>query len=191
MSKKDHPKDDKKDVKSSYAFASEELITDEDAQKPAIDHKSYNELLQQLEAADEKANENWEKFMRLQAEMENLRKRGERDLSQAHKYALERFAGELLPVFDNLERALEQKSEDQNLRMGVELTLKVFQSVFDKFGIKAVNPLGETFDPSNSEAMSMEVSDKPAGTVVKVLQKGYLLNDRLLRPALVIVAKAG
>lgn len=190
MSKKDNPKNEK-DSKSSYAFAAEELITDEAAQKPALGHKSYDELLQQLEETDEKANENWEKFMRLQAEMENLRKRNERDLSQAHKYALERFAGELLPVYDNLERALEQKSEDQNLRTGVELTLKVFQSVFEKFSIKAINPLGETFDPSTSEAMSMEVSDQPAGTVVKVLQKGYQLNDRLLRPALVIVAKAG
>jgi molecular chaperone GrpE len=121
-----------------------------------------------------------------------MRKRHERDLAQAHKYALERIARQLLDVVDSLERGLEQASEEGESvwRTGMELTLKQLQAVLEKFEVKPVNPLGQAFDPSLHEAMSMQVSTEAPGTVIGVLQKGYQLHDRLLRPALVVTAKA-
>lgn len=168
-------------------------IVDEDAEQPAIGHPSYDELVKQFNAAEAKANENWDKLLRCQADIENMRYRSARDLAQARKFALESFAQELLPVVDNLERSLEQKvgAEAANLYTGVELTLKLLQGVLEKNAIKAVNPLGEAFDPTLHEAMSMqEDAEKAPNTVLAVLQKGYLLHDRLMRPALVIVSKA-
>jgi len=139
-----------------------------------------------------KINSLEDKLVRTQAEMENIRKRGEAEITKTHKYAIERFARELLAVVDNLERALEQKVESADaLRTGVELTLKLLQSTLEKNNIKPINPVGESFDPAQQEAMTMqETADQAPGTVINVLQKGYMLNDRLLRPALVVVAKA-
>lgn len=168
-------------------------ITDQTKEKAALGHPDYQQLEEQLNAAEAKANENWEQVLRLQAEIENLHRRQKRDLEQAHKFSTESVFRALLDVADNLERALEQKHDETSeaLRMGVELTLKQLQSVFNKFSIKEVNPIGEMFDPTLHEAMSTQVTtDKPANTVMAVLQKGYLLHDRLLRPAMVIVAKA-
>ncbi len=132
-------------------------------------------------------------LVRTQAEMENVRKRSEAEITKTHKYAIERFARELLAVVDNLERALEQKVDGDvtALRTGVELTLKALQNTLEKFGINPINPIGEAFDPAQQEAMSMqETAEQAPNTVLSVLQKGYMLNDRLLRPALVVVAKA-
>ncbi|KGE04781.1 nucleotide exchange factor GrpE [Pseudohaliea rubra] len=136
-----------------------------------------------------------EQVLRAQAELQNTRRRAEQDVERARKYALERFCSELLPVVDNLERALESASgDDEQLRPiaeGVELTLKSFLNALGKFNIEAVEPAGEPFDPQYHQAMSsVENPDVEPNTVVAVMQKGYTLNGRLIRPAMVMVSKA-
>lgn len=150
-------------------------------------------LQRDLEAMEAKAKEHWDQFLRAQADLENLRKRAERDLENAHKYALERFAGELLPVKDSLELGLDAAGDagDGKIREGTELTLRMLTQVLEKFGIQEVNPVGERFDPERHQAMTAQAADDcPPNTVLAVMQKGYLLNDRLLRPAMVTVSKA-
>lgn len=152
------------------------------------------ELQLLLEDARTKADEHWNQVLRVQAEMENARRRAERDVENAHKYALERFSQDLLPVKDSLELGLAAAGDDaavEKLREGTELTLKMLTQVMEKFGIKEVNPVGQPFNPELHQAMSMQPSDnQPANTILAVMQKGYTLNDRLMRPALVVVAKA-
>lgn len=157
---------------------------------------SAEELQLQLEDARAKADEHWDQLTRLQAELDNTRRRAERDVEQAHKYGVEKFAEELLPVKDSLELGLnaatnESEGEAVNkLREGTELTLKMLTSAMEKFGIQEVNPVGERFDPQYHQAMSMQESDEhPADTVVAVMQKGYTIHDRVLRPAMVMVSK--
>ena len=147
-------------------------------------------LEQQLQEAERKAQEHHESWMRARADMENLRKRSQIDVANAHKYALENLASELLPVRDALEAALATENNTlESLRDGVELTLKQLTSVFDKSNLKEINPVGEKFDPHRHQAISMLPSDREPNTVINVLQKGYLLSDRVIRPALVTVAK--
>lgn len=140
--------------------------------------------------------ESRERVLRVAAESENVRRRAEQDVSQARKFALERFALELLPVRDSLERAQAVDREavtpaTEALFAGVDLTLQLMDSVLEKFAIVMVNPIGERFNPDQHQAMTVVESDTvPANHVVQVVQKGFLLNDRLLRPALVVVAKA-
>jgi molecular chaperone GrpE len=147
-----------------------------------------------LAAAEAKAAENWERYLRAQAEIDNLRKRAERDLENAHKYALERFAGELLAVRDSLElgvQAAASETDPVKLREGTELTLRLLGKVMEKFSIEQLDPLGERFDPERHQAMTMQESaEAEPNTVLAVMQKGYLLSGRLLRPAMVVVAKA-
>jgi molecular chaperone GrpE len=145
-----------------------------------------------LAKAEAKANENWEKYLRAAAETENVRKRAVRDVEHAHKFALERFSKELLAVIDTLELGLEsaENASVESLREGSEATLKLLSATMERFGIEVVDPAGEPFDPEFHEAVSMQPSDTvEPGSVVMVLQKGYSLNGRLLRPALVIVAE--
>ena len=143
-----------------------------------------------LEAAERQAKEHQEAWLRAKAEAENIRKRAQVDVANAHKYALESFSSELLPVRDSLEAALATPNASLDaLLQGVQLTLKQLDSAFDKFAIKEINPVGEKFDPHRAQAMTTVESDKPANSVVHVLQKGYTLNDRVLRPALVTVSK--
>lgn len=155
---------------------------------------TVEELALMLEEARNKAAENWEHVLRVQAELENSRRRAQRDVENAHKFALEKFAAELLPVKDSLEMGLEAASgEDANiekLREGTELTLKMLGNAMEKFGIKEVNPVGEPFNPELHQAMTMQESaEHQPNTVTAVMQKGYLLNDRLIRPAMVVVCK--
>ncbi len=155
---------------------------------------SVDELKKQLEEARQTAESHWDAVLRGRAELENLRKRSERDLENAHKYGLERLVTELLPVKDSLELGLAAGDGDDDklakLREGMELTLKMFSAALEKFGVTEINPEGETFDPEFHQAMTVQESDGQASnTVISVIQKGYLLNDRLVRPALVIVAK--
>lgn len=159
--------------------------------KDALTHPSYEQLLQELTQAEEKFNQQRDQTLRVQADLENIRRRHEKDLASAHKYGLERIAQELLSVVDNLERGLAQMPVDaaENLRTGVELTLKQLTAVLDKFSIKVIDPLETQFDPTFHEAMAMKESTKAPGIVLEVLQKGYQLHDRLLRPALVVVSK--
>lgn len=125
------------------------------------------------------------------AEAENVRRRALEDIDKARKFALEKFAGELLAVMDSLEAARNVESATlESYKDGIELTLKQLGSVFEKFHVKEINPLGQKFDPHHHQAISMLESDAEPNSVITVLQKGYLLNDRVLRPALVMVAKA-
>jgi molecular chaperone GrpE len=155
----------------------------------------HGELGALLEDARDKADEHWNQCLRLQADIENLRKRSERELANAHKFALERFAQELLPVRDSLEMAIDafraEHAEPDKLSEGVELTLQMLTSALEKFAITEVNPQDERFNPDYHQAMSLqERADVEPNMVVTVVQKGYLLNDRLIRPAMVIVSRA-
>jgi len=143
-------------------------------------------------AAQSKAQENWNSYMRAVAELDNYRKRAEREVDQARKYAIERFAQELLPVGDALEAGLRSGSANPTtLLEGAQATLKELNRAFDKAGIKSLDPTGQPFDPNWHEAMVAQDSpDMPPNTVIEVIQKGYSLNGRLLRPARVIVSKA-
>jgi len=149
-----------------------------------------------LEDARSKVDEHWNQCLRLQAELDNLHKRGQRDLDNAHKYGLEKFASALLPVRDSLEMGIAAAAQGQSidpakLIEGSELTLKMLVGVLEKFGITELYPQGERFNPQFHEAMSIQPrSDVEPNTVVAVVQKGFLLNDRLVRPAMVIVSKA-
>ena len=147
-----------------------------------------------LAEARRAAQEHLDRALRAQAELENVRRRAERDLAHAHKFALERFVSELLPVRDSLELGLAASAGEgagtAGIAEGVELTLRMLEQVMDKFGVKAVDPAGDPFNPEFHQAMTMQESDTAeSGTVLTVVQKGYLLNERLVRPAMVIVAK--
>ncbi|MEQ8231100.1 MAG: nucleotide exchange factor GrpE [Gammaproteobacteria bacterium] len=132
--------------------------------------------------------------LRARAEADNVRKRAERDVEAAHKYGQERLVNELLPVKDSLDLGLAAAataSDIESLREGMTLTAKMFGDFLDKLAVTAIDPAGERFDPELHQAMTMEASNEATpGTVLRVMQKGYLLNDRLLRPALVVVAKS-
>lgn len=153
------------------------------------------ELQQALAQAEQKAQDNWDKAVRAQAEMENLKRRTQKDLEDAHKFALTGFAKELLPVLDSLALGLQAATGDseevKKFREGSELTIKQFESVFTKFKIETIDPIGQPFNAELHQAMAMqEVEGVEPNTVVNVFQKGYTLNGRLLRPAMVLVAKA-
>jgi len=162
----------------------------------AAEEASGEDLAKLLEEAHAKAEENWEQVLRVQAELENSQRRAKRDVEHAHKFALEKFAQELLPVKDSLEMGLAAAEGSDHevadkLREGTELTLKMLGSAMEKFGIKEVNPQGEPFNPEWHQAMTMQESaEHEPNTVLTVMQKGYLLNERLLRPAMVVVSKA-
>lgn len=147
---------------------------------------STAELLAQ---AENRAKEHHDSWLRAKAETENVRRRAQTDVSNAHKFAVENMASELLPVKDSLEAALStENASSEAMRNGVELTLKQLAQVFDKTHLREINPIGEKFDPHRHQAISMLASDKEPNTVINVLQKGYLLYDRVIRPALVTVS---
>ena len=150
------------------------------------------ELEAQLEAANAEAGKAREDWLRAKAETDNIRRRGQEDVAKAHRYGLEGFAGALLAVKDSLDAALTvENTSIESFKEGVELTARQLESVFQKFAITEIVPQGEKFDPNRHQAISqVEAPDAEPGTVVNVLQKGYLLNDRVLRPALVVVARA-
>ncbi|HEV7359223.1 MAG TPA: nucleotide exchange factor GrpE [Steroidobacteraceae bacterium] len=146
-----------------------------------------------LAAAEAKASENWNSYLRTAAELDNYRKRMDRELDNARKYAIERFAQELIGVIDSLEAGLSAAGANSGspLLEGTHATLKQLQRAFEKAGIKIIDPQGQPFDPAWHEAMVAQASaDQPANTVLSVIQKGYSLNGRLLRPARVVVSKA-
>ncbi len=167
---------------------------DPDATQEAVDPQAELERLkEELAEAQSKVDEYWQRVLRAQADQDNTRKRAERDVQNAHKYALEKFVNDLLPVVDSLEMGLLAAVEDasaEKIREGTELTLKMLLDVLKKYGVEAVDPVGESFDPELHQAMSMQPSsDVPPNTVTAVMQKGYTLNDRLIRPAMVMVSK--
>jgi len=171
----------------------EQATENQQAEEQTAD-RDVAELESALEAARNEAEEYREQALRARAEMENVRKRAERDVESARKYALEKFATELLGVRDSLEMGLqaaeEQSGDFDKLKEGIELTGRMLASAMEKFGIEPVNPQEEAFDPTYHEAMSAQETDEyPPNTVVNVVQKGYLLNGRVLRPAMVVVSK--
>ena len=148
-------------------------------------------LEEMLKEAERKAQEHYDAWMYAKAESENIRRRAVEDISKAQKFAVERFSSEMLAVKDSLEAGLAVTTENvESFKGGMELTLKQLSGVFEKFNISEINPVGEKLDPHKHQAIGMADSGQPANTVVSVMQKGYALNDRVLRPALVMVAKA-
>lgn len=161
-----------------------------DASPEAASGEVLPSLEDLLAQAEQKAADHHDAFLRAKAETENVRRRSETDVANARKYAVETLSSELLPVKDALEAALANANVSQeSLQSGVQQTLKLLQSAFEKNKITEVDPLGQKFDPHRHQAISVMESDAEPNTVVMVLQKGYLLHDRVLRPALVTVAK--
>ena len=171
--------------------AGSEGISNEEIEQELLEEEQVSETEQlQQQVAD--ANDN---VLRIQAEMQNMRRRAERDVENAHKFALDKFSADLLPVVDNLERALSAiDAEDESQKAiaeGIELTLKSFLDVLVRFKIEAVDPAGEPFDANLHQAVSMVPNpDMEPNTVMDVFQKGYTLNGRLIRPAMVVVSSA-
>lgn len=172
------------------------LQTDDKASDGAAAEAEHDgvpaEALDPLVEAEAKAAENWDKYLRAAAELDNVRKRAARDVENARKFALERFGSDLLAVKDSMEMGLDsaENTDAGQLRVGAEATLKLLATTMERFGITEIEPLGEPFDPQLHEAMTMQPSpDAEPGSVLAVFQKGYLLNGRLLRPARVIVAQ--
>lgn len=167
-------------------------LTEADDEASAADSDAAAaETAPSLAELQAKADENWEKYLRAAAELENVRKRAARDVENAHKYALERFATELLAVLDSLELGIATgaDADAETLLKGKEATLKQLLAIMEHFGVQELDPHGEPFDPALHEAMTVQPSaDAEPGSVLNVFQKGYALNGRLLRPARVIVA---
>lgn len=158
----------------------------------ALEHLSYTELEEKLTLAEQHAHDNWEKSVRAMAELDNVRRRSEREIANAHRYGLEKLLSSLLPVVDSIEEALRLADlhADTAMHQGLELTMKLFLDVLAKYDVQQLDPQGEVFDPQQHEAMSMQTSaDAANNTVLVVFQKGYKLSDRIIRPARVIVAK--
>ena len=159
------------------------------AQEPSLE--AATSLEERLKKAEFAAAEHHDAWLRAKAEADNIRKRARGEITAAHKFALESFASELLAVKDSLESALAvENASVESMRSGAELTLKQLAGVFERFNLAEINPLGQKFDPHRHQAISAIEADAEPNTVVQVLQKGYLLHDRVIRPALVLVAKA-
>ncbi|MGE5713351.1 MAG: nucleotide exchange factor GrpE [Betaproteobacteria bacterium] len=164
----------------------------ETAAQPAIGSTSVGEVEQELDAALAKANENYDLYLRAKADAENIRRRGQEEVTKAYKFAVESFAESLVPVVDSLEKALEVKDASaEQLREGVELTLRQLRSAFEKNALAEINPVGQKFDPHRHQAISSVPASEQhaANQVVSVLQKGWTISERVLRPALVVIAK--
>ena len=162
--------------------------------KEEQEDNSIEDLESQLEEAQQSAKDNWDKLLRSQAEMENLKRRTSKDLENAHKFALDGFVKALLEVSDSLamgiKSAKDEKATLENTAEGLELTNKVFNSTLEKFGVEAINPIEEKFNPDLHEAVTMvPMPDKESNTVLEVIQIGFSLNGRLVRPALVVVVQ--
>ena len=154
--------------------------------------KNADSLEAQLENAQAKASENWDQFIRAKAEMDNLRRRNVKDLESAHKFGIEKFVNELLPVIDSMALGLAvEDASAESLREGMELTMSMLGKMMEKLDIEEIDPLNEKFDAARHQAVTMQPSaEVEPNTVLAVMQKGYSLNERLIRPAMVIVSKA-
>ena len=163
------------------------------AEMPALGSATVVDVEKELQQALEKANENYEQYLRARAETENVRRRAQEDVSKAHKFAVESFAESLVPVIDSLEKAVEASHAlPEAMREGIELTLKQLRAAFEKANLKEINPVGEKFDPHRHQAISTVPAPQGVAPnhVVSVLQKGWMIADRVLRPALVTVAQS-
>lgn len=175
-------------VNVNEAAASEEPVAN-DVTEPG--EAAEPDLAALLKEAELKSVENHDAWLRSKADVENIRKRAQTDVANAHKYAIDNFSTEIIPVMDSLDAALAvENATVDNFKNGMELTQKQLNAVFEKFNIKVINPEGEKFDPHHHQAMCTVDSDIAPNTVVQVMQKGYTLHDRVIRPALVSVSKA-
>ncbi len=185
-----HEKDWKKIKEAQETAVSEvdELTPEASDDLPALEHPSYEALEQKLTLAEQQV----EKLVRSMAEMDNINRRLERDIANAPRYALSKFVPTMLPVADSLEHAiaLAEKQEDSAMHEGLEITMKLLLSALEKADVRLIDPQGQVFDPQLHEAMSTQESTEVApNTVLTVFQKGYMLNDRMIRPARVVVSK--
>ena len=189
MSSKDKSSlDDMDQIKEAIDEIDAETTTDEEAVEDA--ELSIESLQEQLEAAQKKADENWDTVLRLNADLDNTRKRSEKQVADAHKFAVKKFVEELIPVIDSMEMGLKAEGDLASIREGMRLTQNAFSGVMEKFKIEAIDPLGEVFNPEFHQAMAMNPSDEyEEGQVSAVMQKGYTLSGRLVRPAMVMVVK--
>ncbi len=180
-----NPRDEKNPQEQQQPEAE---VSEAKAERSVDSMPSVDEMLKE---AERKSQEHYDAWMYAKAESENIRRRAVEDVSKAQKFAVERFSSEMLAVKDSLEAGLAVDTATvESFKSGMELTLKQLAGVFEKFNISEINPVGEKLDPHKHQAIGMLDSDQPANTVVSVMQKGYVLNDRVLRPALVMVAKA-
>jgi molecular chaperone GrpE len=199
MAKEQQPDDDQVQVaevaEDAERPAPEAGAAGDEGTAAAGDTPSEEELLLTLQDAQAKADEHWNQLLRVRAELTNMQRRSQRELENAHKFGLEKFVRELLPVKDSLEIGLNATDGEDldldKLREGMEMTLKLFSDTVGKFGVTEIDPVGEPFNPEYHQAMSTQPAGEgvEANTVLTVYQKGYLLNDRLIRPAMVVVAK--
>lgn len=187
-------KQNNEEVMDQVEGAEQEMLEDEHKGEEKLDSPEVNadSLEAQLEQAQAKASENWEQYLRAKAEMDNLRRRNTKDVENAHKYGIEKFVTELLPVLDSMALGLAvEDASAESLREGMELTMNMLQKMMEKLNIEEINPLNEKFDPEKHQAMTMQPNaDVEPNTVIAVMQKGYSLNERLIRPAMVMVSKA-
>jgi len=175
--------------------AEEAMQAQGDAQNEQQDVSEDEDLAEQLAEAQAKVKEYWDQIVRLNAEIDNNRKRAQRDVENAHKFAVKNFVESLLPIADSMELGLNAANMENvnidSIKQGIEMTHDLFIKTMEKNGIKVVDPRGEKFDPDLHQAMSMVENDEvEPNTVIDVMQKGYTLNDRLIRPAMVVVSKA-
>ncbi|MCK5789409.1 MAG: nucleotide exchange factor GrpE [Alcanivorax sp.] len=192
------PQDEEQPQQEGVEQASVEQATEAQQAEPVenLEAPTVESLMEEVAALQAKVTEQSDSVIRAQAEVQNIRRRAERDVENAHKFALDKFSSDLLPVIDSLERALEAAENLENeavkaMRDGVELTLKMFVDTLGKHGIEQLNPMGEPFNPEFHQAMSMVPNpDMEPNSVMAVMQKGYVLKGRLVRPAMVVVSKA-
>ena len=202
QSKNDHDKSLNDEIKDELEGLSESTENAENAENVANTNEAnevenneetpstVEELRAELEKVQVKADENWDTVLRMKADLENQRRRSEKQVSDAHKFAAKKFIEELLPVVDSMEMGMAAEGDVEQIREGVALTKKVFDTAMEKFGLEAVEPLGEKFNPDLHQAMAMQPSEEyEEGHVSAVMQKGYTLNGRLVRPAMVMVVK--
>ncbi len=193
-----HQSDTNIDIDDEHSLATEPMedASLEDVVPEAVEgaDEEQQSIEQQLVKAQETIKDYWDQMMRLRAEIDNNRKRAERDVENAHKYALKTFVENLLPIIDSMEMgqnaAVADNATLESIREGSALTMNMFVQVLEKNGLQQIDPLGEKFDPEKHQAISMiEAEGAESNSVVEVMQKGFLLNDRLVRPAMVVVAK--
>ncbi|WP_458238528.1 nucleotide exchange factor GrpE, partial [Pseudomonas sp. P5_A2_2] len=176
-------------------MADEQTVDTQNPDANQAPEASGEDLAARVQVLEEQLAGAQDQALRVAADLQNVRRRAEQDVEKAHKFALEKFAGDLLPIVDSLERGLELSSPDDEsirpMREGIELTLKMFQDTLKRYQLEAIDPHGEPFNAVQHQAMAMQESaDVEPNSVLKVFQKGYQLNGRLLRPAMVVVSKA-
>lgn len=195
MSKSEQTPEDQQTPEAEVDFVSAESEMDDAAVEGQDDAELSSEeiiaqLREKLDATQAKADESWDTLVRLQAEMDNHRKRSEKQVEDAHKFASQKFVESLLPVVDSMEMGMAAEGDVDQIRKGMDLTIKLFESVMEKNNIEAVDPMGEKFNPELHQAMAMQPNpDMEDNTVMAVMQKGFTISGRLIRPAMVMVVK--